>query len=247
METKLSTIAVTANESLESFRQGVDNLLAKRSYFVSKILPLLKEDSDYFIIKGKRSLSKGGSENLCAIYNLTASFEKDRDAMDAFSDVKGFIAFVCTLSRNGQVVGQGRGGDTLARNQNDVNKTLKMAQKRAYTDAAIRTTGLSDIFTQDMEDMTEAVVNIPSQENEPSSDFNFNKIFSSPSYVVPERAKEDNNAVTLKQKNLLMSLIERKITDDDERQGMLDQIESLDKTTASEMIQELMTAPNYNY
>src|SRR4030095_3163710 len=35
----------------------------------------------------------------------------------------------------------------------DVNKTLKMAQKSAQTDAVLRFAGLSEIFTQDLEDM----------------------------------------------------------------------------------------------
>lgn len=34
-----------------------------------------------------------------------------------------------------------------------LNKAIKMAQKSAFVDAVIRTTGMSDLFTQDLEDM----------------------------------------------------------------------------------------------
>ena len=36
-----------------------------------------------------------------------------------------------------------------------LNKAIKMAQKSAFVDAVIRTTGMSDLFTQDIEDMAE--------------------------------------------------------------------------------------------
>lgn len=245
MQNKQSTaVAVTTNESLESFRQGVDNLLAKRSYFVSKILPMLKEDSDYYLIKGRRSLSKGGAEKLCAIYNLTATFEKDRDAMEAFAEVRGFISFVCTLTRNGQVAGQGRGGDTLARNQNDANKTIKMAQKRAFVDAVIRSTGLSDIFTQDMEDMPDASTAYYRPER--GSFTSVKEIIANPApVVVPGQVSEDGDAITHRQRNLLLSLIEQKVSNDDEKREMMDTIDAMDKRSASELIQELLTTSNY--
>ena len=50
-------------------------------------------------------------------------------------------------------MGQGRGASTLEKNEGDPNKTIKMAQKSAYIDSTIRATGLSDLFSQDLEDM----------------------------------------------------------------------------------------------
>ncbi len=38
-----------------------------------------------------------------------------------------------------------------------LNKAIKMAQKSAFVDAVIRTTGMSDLFTQDLEDMREVI------------------------------------------------------------------------------------------
>ena len=42
------------SDTLQSFKDGVDNLLAKRSYFISQVLPNLKEGQEYYIIKGKK-------------------------------------------------------------------------------------------------------------------------------------------------------------------------------------------------
>lgn len=143
--------ATAAN--LDGFKRAVNELIAKREYFAGKIMPLLSDGRDYYVIRGRRSLAKGGAEKLAGVYNLVATFDKDTETVTMLSDVKGMVAYVCTLTKNGVLAGQGRGADTLVRNGGDPNKTIKMAQKRAYVDAVIRTTGLSDIFTQDLEDM----------------------------------------------------------------------------------------------
>ena len=135
-------------------KKQVTALIDSRQYFIDKVLPILKDKQDFFVIKGKKSLAKGGAEKLTTIFGLTAKFEMDKEMMEVLVEQKGLIAFKCTLEdAEGTFKGEGRGADTVARNQNDPNKAIKMAQKRAYIDAVIRTTGLSDIFTQDLEDM----------------------------------------------------------------------------------------------
>jgi hypothetical protein len=67
----------------------------------------------------------------------------------------GTFALVCELvDRQGQVVGQGRGVAELREtSMTSVNMAVKMAEKRAYVDAVLRAAGLSQYFTQDLEDM----------------------------------------------------------------------------------------------
>lgn len=131
----------------------IDSFVDVRNSIKEKILPMLETGKDYYDIKGRQSLGKPGAEKLAAFFDLTASFTVDRESMELL-DQKGMIAYVCNLiGKDGEARGQGRGADTLARNGNDANKTIKMAQKRAYVDAIIRATGLSDMFTQDLEDM----------------------------------------------------------------------------------------------
>lgn len=134
---------------------NLDIWLEQRKDFIEKVKTITKEGLDYHVIKGKKSLAKGGAEKIASIFRWTARFEKDTDVMDAFSQtVKGgFIAFVCNLEKDNTLMGQGRGAAMLSGNSGDLNKTIKMAQKSAYIDAVIRASGLSDIFTQDLEDM----------------------------------------------------------------------------------------------
>lgn len=105
----LTPANIRTDESLSVFKKGVDDLLAKRSYFISQVLPSLQEGCDFYIIKGRKSLSKSGSEKLASIYSLVASFQRDMEALEMLGNDKGTVAFVCTLSRAGMIVGQGRG------------------------------------------------------------------------------------------------------------------------------------------
>jgi hypothetical protein len=66
----------------------------------------------------------------------------------------GLVTLICELqTATGTVVAEGRGARHREQDYGDVNKTLKMAQKSAQTDAVLRCAGLSEIFTQDLEDM----------------------------------------------------------------------------------------------
>jgi len=237
-----SSLAQPLADTLETFKQGVDNLLAKRSYFISQVLPKLKENQDYYEIKGKKSLGKGGAEKLASIYNLTATFERDDQTMSAFSSVKDMIAYVCSLFKADQLVGQGRGAATLVKNQGDVNKTIKMSTKSAFIDAVIRTTGLSDIFTQDVEDMAETQVlgqytvaghnaQVDDQTPLKSAEYPSESASSSEYGFVP---------ATDKQKSYLNRLVSQRCVESEELEEQLKVVEGLSKFEASQMIEELL-------
>ncbi|MCK5139055.1 MAG: hypothetical protein KAQ85_04360 [Thermodesulfovibrionia bacterium] len=238
-----NTIAPVKNESFELFKQGVNDLLSKRSYFISQVLPKLKENQDYYIIKGKKSLAKGGAEKLASIYNLIAIFERDKESLDMLGNKKGLIAFVCTLTQFGIVIGQGRGSDTLERNQNDPNKALKMTQKRAFVDAVIRTTGLSDIFTQDIEDMNTEEINTAPETFDKGKYKEWIDDLTEKSNS-PEIQYENTpirqDSMTDKQRKLLVSLMTEKILDEDEREERLKTVDSLNKYEASDVIKEFI-------
>ena len=250
--------AIQSSESLKNFKEGVDSLLAKRSYFISQVLPKLQEGQDYYMIMGKKSLSKGGAEKLTSIYNLTAIFERDDNSIEMLKDVKGLVAFVCNLTKIGEIVGQGRGADTLVRNAGDANKTIKMAQKRAYIDAVIRTTGLSDIFTQDLESMNiekeqnnrneDVEIIEANNENEERGETNeseeIDQEYINHIFQEEEPAKESRsfskNMITEKQKSFLNNLLFEKILDNQEREEKLSVVPGLTCSEASDMIGELL-------
>jgi hypothetical protein len=238
--TSVTSVATLETNNLEHFKQGVDTLLARRSYFISQVLPRLKEGQDYFTIKGRKSLAKGGSEKLASIYNLTATFERDADTIEMLGNPKGLVAFVCNLkNRDGVIIGQGRGADSLDKNQGDPNKTVKIAEKRAYTDSVIRATGLSDIFTQDAETVYPTTsVNAHSYEDQREWVQNI---------VGPQSGEKKNeqscdSTLSEKQRKYLVNLIFSRIADDEEREQRLAEMENLTKQEASQWIQQMCSS-----
>lgn len=142
-----SATKVTADYNIDAF-------LAKRSDFIKKVNKIMVTGKDYHVIQGRKSLAKGGAEKIASIFGWTANFQRDNDSRAMLGDQEGLVCFTCNLYKDKfdmqNYVGQGRGAATLTRNNNDPNKTLKMAQKSAFIDAVLRTSGLSDFFTQDL-------------------------------------------------------------------------------------------------
>lgn len=111
-------------------------------------------------IKGttsKPSLFKPGAEKFCGLFKIRPTFRKDVETIEMLGSTPGIIAYICELvDTRGRVIGEGRGTaktDPVNGADFDINKQVKIAQKRAQIDAVLRTGGLSDFFTQDMEDI----------------------------------------------------------------------------------------------
>jgi hypothetical protein len=64
------------------------------------------------------------------------------------------IILKCELhTGSGFVAAEGTGARRVDQDRGDINKSLKMAVKSAHIDATLRVAGLSELFTQDIEDM----------------------------------------------------------------------------------------------
>lgn len=109
----------------------------------------------------KPSLRKPGAEKICGMLGVTASFPTLKDYEAAVIDSRPLpqIVLRCHLvSADGQIVADGVGARSVEQDQGDINKALKMAAKSAHIDATLRMAGLSEIFTQDLEDMPHALL-----------------------------------------------------------------------------------------
>lgn len=199
--------------TLDYFKQGVNLMLLKRRYFIDKVLPILQEGQDYHIIEGKKVLSKGGGERIAQIYGFTSRFELDRDTLASFSDAKNLVTFKCIIYHpNGTIAGEGRGCASLSRNDNDENKTIKLAEKSAFLSAIIRSANISAYFTMDLDDRA--------------------------SYGGPIEEERENEVpmISDRQKNYLTQLIYDHVPEENEREEQLNSLPSLTRYEASEMI-----------
>lgn len=147
------TSIVATKNSVVKQTADIDGFLAKRKEFIEKVNAICIEGKDYHIIQGNKSLAKGGAEKIASIFQWNATFSKDTESIEMLGAIEGLVAFKCILQKGNKFVGEGRGATTLKKNAGDPNKTLKMAQKSAFIDAVLRSSGLSDFYTQDLEDM----------------------------------------------------------------------------------------------
>jgi hypothetical protein len=103
---------------------------------------------------GKATLAKPGSEKICGLLQLRPRFKRDVDTWEMLGGEAGLVTFICELvTPTGVVVAEGRGARHRDNDYGDCNKAIKMATKSAQTDAVLRCAGLSEILTQDLEDM----------------------------------------------------------------------------------------------
>lgn len=132
---------------------------------------VMKRGEHYGTIPGagsKQVLFKAGAEKLCLLFRLDPEY----DVVESYHDDGHYTARVtCKLSHvtTGNRMGSGVGlctskekkyafrkGQPNMELPDTYNTVLKMACKRALVAAVLNTTGASDIFTQDLEDVSPA-------------------------------------------------------------------------------------------
>lgn len=141
--------------------QEVSGTINKITQFQKVVQTQLKQNHDFGVIPGtpKPTLLKPGAEKLLMLLGLRSQFE----IADSTRDFdKGFFQYQvkCKLYHGDMLVTEGLGScNNRERKYIKMdpytmdNTVLKMAKKRALVDAALLVGSLSDIFTQDLEDM----------------------------------------------------------------------------------------------
>lgn len=147
------------------FRQALARRSENRKALIEWIRSALVDGVDFGAVPLRRggfskpSLRKPGAEKICGMLGVTATFPtlKDYEAAALDNRELSLIILRCHLvSADGQIVADGVGARSVEQDQGDVNKALKMAAKSAMIDACLRMAGLSEIFTQDLEDMPQS-------------------------------------------------------------------------------------------
>ena len=146
------------------FRAGLDRRKENRNTLMDWIRSSLVEGRDFGSItirgqKSKPSLLKPGAEKIAGMLGLIPCFpnlsEYENSAITG--QPVDVIILKCELRNQiGEVVGEGVGARSTEKQDNgDLNKSLKMASKSAMIDATLRCAGISEVFTQDIEEMRE--------------------------------------------------------------------------------------------
>lgn len=144
----------------------INDSMAKISQFQKIVQSTLVEGHDFgqaFYGSTKPSLLKPGAEKILMLLGLSSEYEIIEKIQNY---EEGFFAYTvrCVLTRAGQTITQGLGHCNSKEKKYDSDKQdkymlgntcLKMAKKRAQVDATLTVSSLSDIFTQDAEDMVQ--------------------------------------------------------------------------------------------
>ncbi len=104
----------------------------------------------------KDCLFKPGSEKIAGMLGVTPTFptlHKYEDSALAGVELKQIILRCHMVDASGRIVADGIGGRSLDQDYGDLNKALKMCAKSAMIDATLRMAGLSEVFTQDLDQM----------------------------------------------------------------------------------------------
>jgi hypothetical protein len=149
------------------FRQALARRSENRKALIEWIRSSLVDGVDFGAVPLRRggfskpSLRKPGAEKICGMLGVTATFPtlKDYEATALEGREVFQVILRCHLmSPDGQVIADGVGARSLEQDHGDINKALKMAIKSAHIDATLRMAGLSEIFTQDLEDMPQGTL-----------------------------------------------------------------------------------------
>lgn len=104
----------------------------------------------------KDCLFKPGAEKIAGMLGVTPTFptlHRYEEAALAGVALKQIILRCHMVDSAGRVVADGIGARSLDQDYGDINKSLKMCAKSAHIDATLRMAGLSEVFTQDLDQM----------------------------------------------------------------------------------------------
>jgi hypothetical protein len=158
-----------------TFSEGLNRRKANRAALMEWVRSSLVDGTDYGKIHvvgrsrcqagknctnpahfSKPSLFKPGAEKICGMLGVTVRYpmlpDYERAALSG-AKISQIIIRCEMVEPSGRVVADGVGARLLSQDDGDINKALKMAIKSAHIDATLRMAGLSEVFTQDIEDM----------------------------------------------------------------------------------------------
>ena len=153
----VNSLSIIENANL----QQIQGTLTKITQFQQLVQSQLKQNHDYGVIPGtpKPTLLKPGAEKIIMLMGLRSEFE----IVDSTRDFeKGFFQYQvkCKLYRGDTLITEGLGAANtkerkyLKQDPYTIDNTvLKIAKKRALVDAVLLVASLSEVFTQDLEDM----------------------------------------------------------------------------------------------
>ena len=157
MDNKIAIIETIKETQVQKTLQAINS-------FQAVVKSQFKDKHHYGIIPGtgkKPTLLKPGAEVIVTLLGLSTEFSIISCTRDFDNEFFDYV-IKCTLRRGGDHIAEGLGSANnretkFVRDEGKAagmdNNVLKMAKKRALVDAALQVGSLSDVFTQDFDDI----------------------------------------------------------------------------------------------
>lgn len=140
------------DQPTETIADQLERRSANRATLLEWVRANLKEGHDYGVIKNKKSLWKAGAEKIAGMLGLQVTWPDLEAELERLRGGATTVFLSCELVRDGQVQAQGAGARSVDEDGGNFNKAIKMCKKSAMIDAVLNVGGLSEVFTQDLED-----------------------------------------------------------------------------------------------
>ena len=145
-------------------------------------------------------------------YPLTIEVSEDMQTLQTLKHIPGLIAFICSVKKDGQIIGQGRGSSVISRMNKFIERTVRMSFNQSIIAAILHATKALDVLA------------------DPLGDINIEPVEARQESYTPE-------GITDKQRSYLFELIRTKVTDEEQRRSWEAQLDELTKDEASQAIQ----------
>jgi len=140
--------------TIEEMKANIKAMEERRSVVVEYIDANFEKGIDFGPTddrSDKPTLKKPGGEKICRLFNTHPTWKRDDETWEMLGKPGNVVCYICYIVDNatGNIIGEGRGAETVGNKGRDANKTIKNAEKCALVDSALFTFALSEKFTQD--------------------------------------------------------------------------------------------------
>ncbi len=140
------------------FKAGINRRFSNRKTFITKINKQLVAGKDFgeIVVNGRKcpTLFKPGAEKIAGLLGVRSRWPTLDEQIDRVQGGSVCVILKCQLlDREDRIVSEGVGARLLSQDQDDINKAFKMAKKSSLIDAVLNCGGLSELYSQDLEDM----------------------------------------------------------------------------------------------
>ena len=160
-------------------------------------------------------------KKFCGSYTLEVAFEEDSQTLTTFEHVPGMVAVLCTLRKEGKVVGQGRGSSVASRMNRGIERTAYTAINGALLSAVNNATKILDTLRLD----------------EADEDRDAQKVGLAEAYRARHNVGGDR--ATEKQKSYARQLLSLNVEDESDREQIASTLDEMTRVEISTLIKRL--------